>query len=293
MTHPVILALVTWSAVVGIFSTNKQDAMEPLVFYVLVGFMRYGLRDIRLWSLVSAGLLYYAMIVFPYSQYVRRSGGREGTLLQRAEVTKEAFWRMASDRDFRSATTDRVSQASYFDQGALSPFGRLAMVGEADILISATQRQNAFTGWETIVWGFKLLMPSALFPKKPVFEAGNYLAHIVGEVAPSDRTTQVSYGVMANLYNAFSLTGVVIGTPLFFAAFYFWIRMFLGEPRWDGQPTTSTLWFIWLVASLQHSIVESSLSGLVPSLAFPFVIALLYLAARWFCLMLPRNTVQI
>jgi hypothetical protein len=292
MTHPVILALVTWSTLVGIFSTSKQDAIEPSAFYVLVGFLRYGLRDIRLWSLVSVGVLYYAMIVFPYSQYVRYSGGREGTLLQRAEITKDTFWRMASDRDFRSATTDRVSQASYFDQGPLSPFGRLAMVGEADILISATQRQNAFTGWETIVWGFKLLMPSVLFPSKPIWGTGNYLAHIVGDVGTTDTTTQVSYGIMANLYNAFSLTGVVIGTPLFFGAFYYWIRIFLGEARWDGPPSTSALWFIWLVAYFQHSVVESSLAGLVASLSFPFVIALLYVAAKWLCLILPRNAVQ-
>src|SRR5580704_16233220 len=75
MTHPAILALLTWSAVVGIFSTSKDDALEPLAFYALVGFMRYGLRDIRLWSFVSAGLIYYAVIIFPYAQYVRHNGG--------------------------------------------------------------------------------------------------------------------------------------------------------------------------------------------------------------------------
>ena len=292
MSHPVIVSVLLWSAMVGIFSTNKQDAMEPLVFYVLVGFMRYGMRDARLWSLVTAGVFYYALIVFPYSQYVRYSGGREGTLSQRAEITKETFWRMASDQDFRSASSKKiVSGTSYFEQTALSPFGRLAMVGEADKLISSTERQNAFTGWETIVWGFKLLMPSFLYPNKPVYESGNYLAHIVGEVGSSDTTTQVSYGVMANLYNAFSYLGVAIGTPLFFAGFYFWIRIFLGDPRWDGQPSSSALWFIWLVATFQHSIVESTLSGLVASLSFPVVIVILYLAARWFCVFLPGKLV--
>jgi hypothetical protein len=291
MTHPVILALLTWSALVGIFSTSKQDAIEPLLFYVLVGFMRYGLRDIRLWSLVSAGVLYYGMIVFPYAQYVRHSGGREGTLSQRAQVTKDTFLRIVSDRDFRTATTDRVNQGQYFQQGALSPFNRLAMVGEADKLISATQRENAFTGWETIVWGFKLVTPSFLMPDKPVFESGNYLAHIVGEVAANDTTTQVSYGVMANLYNAFSLIGVVVGTPLFFGAFYYWIRIFLGEARWTGAPTSSGLWFIWLVASFQHSIVESTLAGLLASLSFPLVLALLYMGAKWFSLFLPQEVV--
>ena len=57
---------------------------------------------------------------------------------------------------------------------------------------------------------------------------------------------------MANLYNAFSLTGVLVGTPLFFGAFYYWIRIFLGNAKWEGVPTASTLWFLWLVASYQH-----------------------------------------
>src|SRR6266404_5991239 len=79
MTHPAILSLLTWSAIVGIFSTSKEDALEPLTFYALVGFMRYGLRDIRTWSFVSASLLYYTVIIFPYAQYVRHNGGREGS----------------------------------------------------------------------------------------------------------------------------------------------------------------------------------------------------------------------
>ena len=286
MTHPAILGLLAWSAVVGIFSTGKQDAMEPLVFYVLVGFLRYGWGDSRLWALVSVGLLYYALIIYPYSQYVRSAGGRTGSFEERAQVTKDIFWRIASNQEFRSSVTDHVSKEYYFGP-SLSAFSRLAMVGEADRLIYATEQQQAFTGWETITWGFKLLMPSVLYPGKPIFEAANYLSHIAGESNPADTTTQVSYGVMANLYNAFSLTGVLVGTPLFFGAFYYWIRIFLGNAKWEGVPTASTLWFLWLVASYQHNIVESTLSGLIASISFPSVIVLLCMLARWLCLFLP------
>jgi hypothetical protein len=136
-------------------------------------------------------------------------------------------------------------------------------------------------------------MPSFLFPNKPVFEAGNYLGHIVGEVAPSDHSTQISYGVMANLYNAFSFAGVLVGTPIFFAGFYYWIRVFLGEAKWDGMPTTSTLWFIWLISSYQHSIVESSLSGNISTLSFPFVVALLGILAKGLSLFFPRTLVEL
>jgi hypothetical protein len=294
LTHPVILTMLLWATVIGIFNTTKQDAMEPFVFYILVGFLRYGWQEVRLWSLATVGLIFFAVIVFPYSQYVRHAGGREGSFQHRAEVTQEVFWKMTTDRDFRSTITARVTkEKSYFDQPSLAPFGRLAMVGEADRLISATEQGQGFTGWETITWGFKLLTPSFINPDKPVFEAGNFLGHIGGEVGSSDYTTQISYGVMANLYNAFSFMGVLVGTPLFFAGFYYVIRMFMGNPLWEGLPTTSTLWFIWLIAIFQHNIVESSLAGVIASLGFPIVLALLYISARTLCMVLPREEMAV
>lgn len=292
LTHPLIVGMLLWAAIIGVFSTSKQDAIEPLVFYALVGFLRYGWQDLRLWSLASIGLVYFAVIVFPYSQYVRDAGGRKGTFEERAKVTKDVFWRITSNQDFRSAINERVTnKAPYFTIGLLAPFSRLAMVAEADRLISTTEQQQAFTGWTTISWGFKLLTPSIVYPNKPIAEAGNYLAHIAGDVGPSDEATQVSYGIMANLYNAFSLLGVAIGTPIFFGGFYYWIKMFLGDAKWDGLPTTSTLWFIWLIALYQHSIVESSLSGVMASLAFPVVIALLCLLAKCLCPFVPGEVV--
>jgi hypothetical protein len=94
---------------------------------------------------------------------------------------------------------------------------------------------------------------------------------------------------MANLYNAFSFPGVLVGTLAFFAAFYYWIRIFLGEPRWEGAPSTSMLWFIWLIALYQHSIVESSLAGNIASLSFPFLAALLVVFAKCLCLFFRRE----
>jgi hypothetical protein len=242
--------------------------------------------------LVFTGLLYYSVIVFPYSQYVRHNGGREGTLEQRAAITKDIFLRILNDPTFRAETTERATANSYFDKPALAPFNRLAMVGEADRLVAGTEHQKAFTGWETINWGFKLLMPSFLSPDKPVFEAGNYLGHIVNDVGPTDETTQISYGVMANFYNAFGLVGVFLGSSLFFAGFYYWIRMFLGDARWTGRPTTSALWFIWIVATFQHSIVESTVSGLIASLSFPVILGILYIAGKWMSPFLPEQMVS-
>jgi hypothetical protein len=201
--------------------------------------------------------------------------------------------RIASDQSFRATVADRASHGSSYLGPGLSSFSRLAMIGEADRLIAATERQRSFTGWETLTWGFKLATPSVLYPNKPIVEAGNYLAHIVGEVRSWDTETQVSYGIMANLYNAFSLTGVLIGTPIFFAGFYYWVRIFLGDARWESMPTASTLWFLWLIASYQHSIVESSVAGLISSLLFPIVLAFVYMLSLGLSLFVPNKFHQV
>lgn len=290
MTHPVILSMLAWGTTLGLLSTSKQGAMEPLVFYVLFGFLRYGLWDLRLWSIAVAAVMLFVGIVYPYSQYVRNAGGREGSIGQRSEVITEVLSRMINDQEFRLKLSKTAGPASYFEESALAPFGRLAMVGEADKLISATDQTHSFTGWETIVWGFKLVIPKFLYEDKPRLEAGNYLGHITGDADPSDSLTQFSYGIMANLYNAFSLSGVAIGTPIIFGGFYYFIRFFLGQPELErSAPTSSTLWFTWIIASFHHSIVESSVSGFMQDLYFPFFILILCGLTKGLCLFFPSK----
>ena len=107
MTHPVIVAILIWSAVVGIFSSSKQEAIEPLACFFLAGFLRYGFRAMRLWSVVGLVAVYYALIVFPYSQYVRNAGAREGTFEHRIEITKDTFWRIATDSQSSNGISER------------------------------------------------------------------------------------------------------------------------------------------------------------------------------------------
>ena len=283
MTHPLVLAVLLAGLIAGIFTTSKLEAMEPLALYLLVGVLRFGIRDKRLWALAGAGVFYYAVIIYPYSQYVRSNGGRQGSLSERIKVTREVFWLVATNREFRQAIsrdTGEKRSEPYLGDGVLKPFSRLAMVGEADRLISATNQQQALTGWETITWGFKLAVPSFLYPNKPIWGTGNYLGHYAGDLGSKDTQTQVSYGVMANLYNAFSYPGVFLGSIAFFASFYYVLRFFFKNPRWKASPTGATIWFILLVALFQHSLVEESIAGLIASMSLPLIVQAIYATAR-------------
>jgi hypothetical protein len=202
----------------------------------------------------------------------------------------DVFWLVSTNNEFRhvvSIKTDGKSR-SYLGRQSLQPFSRLAMVGEADRLISATNQQQALTGWETITWGFKLALPSFLYPDKPVWGTGNYLGHYTGDLGSHDTQTQVSYGIMANFYNAFSYQGVFLGSIAFFAGFYYILRFFFKNPRWKAFPSGATLWFLLLVAMFQHSLVEESVAGLIASISLPLVVLAIYAAARLLSSFLPK-----
>jgi hypothetical protein len=292
MTHPLVVGVLIMGVVSGVFTSSKQGAMESLVFYALVGMLRYGIRDKRIWAVTAVGLFYYVAIVYPYSQYVRANGGREGNLSERIEVMKEVFWSVATISDFRNGVLARTedTNASYLGDEALKPFGRLAMVGEADKLVAATVQQQSWTGWYTIIWGLKLATPSFIYPDKPIFGTGNYLAQLTGEIGSQDRTTQVGYGVMANLFNAFSYLGVFLGTIVFFGCFYYVLQLFFTNPHWNKSPTECTLWFCFIVAAFQHTLVEESVAGLIASVNLLVVVWAMCTAAKFICPYLPRYT---
>lgn len=161
------------------------------------------------------------------------------------------------------------------------------MVCEADRLIAATERTQGYTGWETITWGFKLLTPHALLPSKPIYPAANYLAHIAGDTAARNDETQWAYGEFANFYNAFGLAGVILGSIIMFAGFYYWLTLFFGNPKWASRPTAASLGLIFVIGTYQHSIVENSISSVIASLTGPVILASMCYLSHWMAAIFP------
>jgi hypothetical protein len=153
------------------------------------------------------------------------------------------------------------------------------MIGEADRLIAATDSTQSYTGWETIINGLRLMVPSFMMADKPTSGGGNFLGHIVGELAPDDMTTQVSYGFMANLYNAFGLYGVLFGTIIFIAIFYYVIRIWFATPDLTRGPWGSTIWYVLLGMYFEHSLIEAPLGNDFPVLLnISVVVGLIYVS---------------
>jgi hypothetical protein len=292
LTHPLVLAILGASLAVGIFSTAKMDAMEPVVYYVAMAILRRGLLYRKLWIFGTATALFFALVIFPYSQFVRVTGGREGSFSQRLVVIEDVMYKVLTDSAFRSSiTTDAIGQTSghrlYWDYKVLTPLNRFSLVADADRLISASMR-TAPTEWETITWGFKLLTPSFLYPDKPIYEAGNYFGHMVGDLNLMDRDTQVSYGPFANWYNAFALPGVLVGTILLFVALYYWLRLFCGKAKWSPDPGGRAMWLLLIIGTYHHRLAESTLPGIIAFLPIPVIVLMLFLIAEKLIIFLPK-----
>jgi len=266
LSHPLVLGILAVELAYGIASTTKQGMMEPLLCYLGVGFIRLGLRSKTLWIIIGVGAFLYIALFYPYSQYVRSHGGRDGTLAERLQVIQDVFLNLTTDSGFREAVDSQINMGdTYLGKDSLQPISRLAMIGEADRLIAATDATQSYTGWETIENGFYLMVPSFIMPDKPIGGGGNFLGHIAGDLAPDDNATQVSYGFMANLYNAFGLKGVFIGSFLFIASFYYMLSLWFAHQSLNFSPWGSSIWYLMIGLMFEHGLIESSLGNDLPA----------------------------
>jgi len=266
LSHPLVLGILAAELAYGIASTNKQGMMEPLLCYLGVGFIRLGLRSKTLWVLIGVGAFLYVTLLYPYSQYVRSHGGRDGSLAERLEVIQNVFMSLTTDSGFREAVDSQITMGdTYLGKDSLQPISRLAMIGEADRLIAATDATQSYTGWATIVTGLELMVPSFLMPDKPLGGGGNFLGHIAGDLAPDDMATQVSYGFMANLYNAFGLSGVFIGTIIFIASFFYMLSLWFAQQSLNFTPWGSSIWYLLIGMMFEHGLIESTIANDLPA----------------------------
>ncbi len=292
LSHPFVLTLLLIEVTVGLFSTSKHGALEPLVAAGMVWVARLGFRNYRVLGGVIGLIVYYALIVYPYSQYVRHNGGRDGGLSDRSEVMVDVLGQLLSGGDLAAATElDAGQDVGYFQGGGtLEKLNRFSLVGDADRLIAATYDMQAYTGWTTVVWGFQLMMPSALFPNKPSANSGNFLAHVAGDLGEGDMSTNVSYGVMANFYHAFGLIGGGAAMLVFFGLSHYILRSTFPKAFWTRAPSSRTMWFIIAINHFHHPFAEESISGLIPSvIIYPLVFILIVLVARPIRDLLPRR----
>jgi hypothetical protein len=167
----------------------------------------------------------------------------------------------------------------------MDSIGRLMFRGEADYLISQTFYKQDFTGFNTITHGFEMLMPYFLHPNKPQHGAGAFLGYYSGQLGESDYTTQVSYGFLANLYNAFGLlwilpTAFVLTLLIFSCVIFYW-----------GRPKRFAPSVIIVVMMMQHSFVEGAVSSQIQVLRQPVNFAIIFIGL-WLFIAIKKGIIK-
>ena len=105
-----------------------------------------------------------------------------------------------------------------------------------------------------------------------------------------DLTTQVSFGIMANCYNAFGLLGVFFLCSVFFCAFFYSCRFWFGDAKLGGLNTTGSLWALLVVTSYHHGLVEETMAGLLPSMELPAIVLIVYGSAKFVVKFVPSSS---
>lgn len=278
LSHPLVIFTLVISLLIGIYSTTKQGMLEPLLYLFITSLTIKGVRYKPLWNIVIIGTLLYVSIIYPFSQYIRHAGGREGSPAERIALMSSVLQAMVTDQEYRKSLSTSISYEYELQNEAYLPvagdsLSRFAMLGEADKLI-AVSTNSEYTGWETITWGFKMILPRFINPDKPAYAANNYLGHIVGDANPTDHTTQFSYGFMANFYNAFGFPCVFIGSTLLVGCLYYWCSLFFGNSSYLD------IWGILVFGQYHHLLAEQSVAGIIASIWFPIVTLVVFIVSK-------------
>ena len=268
LLHPLFIFMIVVSMIPGLVSAKKRDALQPIALAIGIIVARDGFRSKRFVGLAVGIVAGYGLFLYPYSQYARAHGGRDMNFEDRAFAIEQIVTNFISDPGYRDIVEAHIQGAETlcFDSPALLPVNRFAVACFADRLIAASDSYRIETGWTTITWGFKILVPRFLYPEKPLFGAGNYFGHLTGEVQPWDHYTQIAYGIMADFYCSFRLAGVFVGTFVFFLFAYWILTLLFGRAELVSSPSASTLYWLMIVGLFHEVFVEGVFSTMLPAL---------------------------
>ncbi|MCG9893932.1 MAG: hypothetical protein MH204_00470, partial [Fimbriimonadaceae bacterium] len=285
-TLNVINLLVPFAAALATF--QRREAVYSLIVMVVVAYL-YGFRFRAKHVLMGVAILYFfQFIIFPFvvafrGEYKRLDifGGQFGkawTLFLDVAANgskynvEEASAPPPADWDAR--------RLLYYDHRPSPTLDRYSLIIVTDAMKAATDTQGA-TGWQSIVEGSSMVIPRFLNPNKRLLGTSNELAQRVpGLAADTDRTTQISLGLMTEGYASFKLAGV------FWVCFLCTFIMAMVLKVTTGDMLPGNLWSGSLVVFLPWVYSEATVGSLALSL---FETQPLLLASGLFLILLANS----
>ena len=206
-----ILALFTGLILItiGLFSISKGGMLVPFIAFAIVYSLilkRYPLLAF------SAAFLIFNYVALPLISYLRsiifNHTSRDNLTLFIIESIFSLEW---------------ISKgASDIDAGESIGRGLLNNLSQVIYQISS---DHAFLNGQTLINGFYALLPSFIFPEKPI-NSTNWVAQFFGAVETWDFTTNLAFTVIGEFYMNFGIPGVVLGM-IFFGFLASFIDLFI------------------------------------------------------------------
>lgn len=261
----------TTQFVYGVLSTSKQMMFEPFMLYLLTCLAfnyKYGRKHIVTFILIFVTMV---TILFPFAQ-IGRAMTRDNDPRQSLILTKlfisDIFLKKENLEEVESIMEEAWLKDQRFmyygkDMGFLD---RMSMLEQNDELFLADNEQG-FSGWQTVVHGFKMLPPRFLYSDKPIYNSANYFGHKIGILDRNDYSTQISMGIIAEAYDAFGWAGAIIIPYLVMIAFILFFNTISGT-------LMKNIWTVFLIGIFQHNLVEATISSMI-LYVFQFPILLL------------------
>ena len=279
LLNPLVMGSLMLLTVLGVLSASKQGILEPAFF---AGLAYYSIRGFEWKRFLILGVIIFLIaqyIINPFTQTQKMINmSREGR--HSGGETLTAFAKNATDNSLREQNIAKIDEMQEFDRKTyfnenVYILSRAALVYEQSWLVSASVDPSQRSGWFTIQWGFDMLWPRFLKPDKPAGSAAPWLGSFSGITNADDDATSISFGYMANFYNAFGNLGVVIGG--FLTAFF----VFLLVSFSFGFNRSGGIFWVFGVTALHHNFVEAVFSSLLPIIYIPFIFAI-YCLIAWF-----------
>ena len=278
LLNPLVVVSTMIISLLGVLSASKQGILEPVL---LAGMSYYAIRGFEWKRYLSVGVVCYLVaqyIINPFTQNAKMTLQSAGYNASAREMLS-FFVENATNSAARKANIAKIdemeafSHKTYFDTNVYM-LSRATLVYEQSWLVAASVDPESRSGWFTIKWAFEMVMPSFIMPYKPAGSAAPWLGSFSGVTGIYDDSTSISFGYMANLYNAFGNIGVLIGGFLIPFVLFAMIVMTFGYGLHGG-----IFWVLGIV-SMHHIFVEAVISSLLPIIYVPLYFLVYYCLAR-------------
>ena len=222
-TNWIVWAAGSFDFFFGVLGYSKEGMFTPPVtWFVAAVAAGHNFSRRQLVGLFAAAIFAFTFLV-PYAQLGRNFRSDTATFSQNFEnswtllttlpqVRKDFLGSAANDIEAEGVQTTCFEQSHGF-------LDRFCIFGPDDRLIELTE-EGSFEGYWPSALAVYNVIPHFLWPDKPNIGVGNVYAHQIGQLAPDDDTTGISFSPTADAFHQAGWVGLlIILTPLFLLLF--------------------------------------------------------------------------